>query len=320
MNRNYYCKVNSQEEANKLLKLLSNIDESILTTTTYIENSWNIVGFHESKWCLLDSSYLKKDFIKVPTSELIDYVIGKKLDKDALLEEAKRRYPVGTKFKVVHCPENIRKVTSHEKHDDTFVKASDGLHINFISDLIEGGKSSCISASVYFNGKWAEIVEYPKEQVVDNEEFKVGDWVVVTERHDENSANVGDVVRLVTIDNSSIPYEVSDDGRYNYAFSPSWCKKVRKALPHEIPNSNHSDLETDSGQFKWAEHCKLLFDKQVEEDRDYFNKAQAKFIDEMFKLNPLTSEECTKIKIPKLIDRSKLDIKIKETKVKQIKL
>ena len=96
----------------------------------------------------------------------------KKLDKDALLEEAKRRYPVGTKFKVVHSPEAIRKVTSHEKHDDTFVQASDGLHINFISDLIEGGKSSCISASVYFNGKWAEIVEEPKVEA----KFEKGKW------------------------------------------------------------------------------------------------------------------------------------------------
>ena len=98
----------------------------------------------------------------------------KELDKDALLEEAKRRYPVGTKFKVVHSPEAIRKVTSHEKHDDTFVKASDGLHINFISDLIEGGKSSCISASVYFNGKWAEIVEEPKVET--KEEFVLPEY------------------------------------------------------------------------------------------------------------------------------------------------
>ena len=182
MNRNYYCKVNSQEEANKLLKLLSNIDESILTTTTYIENSWNIVGFHESKWCLLDSSYLKKDFIKVPTSELIDYVTGKKVDKDALLEEAKRRYPIGTKFKVVHSPKNIRKVISHEKHSNTFVTASDGLHINLISELIEGEKSICISASVYFNGKWAEIVEEPKVET----KFEVGKWYHSTDWGREN--------------------------------------------------------------------------------------------------------------------------------------
>ena len=109
----------------------------------------------------------------------------KKLDKDALLEEAKRRYPVGTKFKIVHCPENIRKVTSHEKHDNTFVTASDGLHINFISDLIEGEESSCISASVYFNGNWAEIVEEPKvevkEKIKSTITWKIGDYVVFVE-------------------------------------------------------------------------------------------------------------------------------------------
>ena len=73
--------------------------------------------------------------------------------KEELLEEAKLRYPINTKFKVVHHPEVERTVYSHNSVKNNFVHASDGLHINLLIDTTD-------TASVYFNGKWAEITHY----------------------------------------------------------------------------------------------------------------------------------------------------------------
>ena len=195
MNRNYYCKVNSQEEANKLLKVLSNIDENILTTTSYIKNSWNIIGFHESKWCLLDSSYLKKDFIKVPASELIDYVTGKKVDKDALLEEAKRRYPVGTKFKSVNNKEIYKVETdSHRWYNE-------GIDVEKVP-------------WVYLRGNWAEIIEEPKvevkEKIKSTITWKIGDYVVFVE--DWSRSKKGNIDKIEKLGDGVIALYLEKEG------------------------------------------------------------------------------------------------------------
>lgn len=72
-------------------------------------------------------------------------------DKELLLEEAKRRYPIGTVFKVVHIPSNICEVKNHE----TYPVRNEKI-INF---YITNPVGNCEGASVYKDGKWAEIVE-----------------------------------------------------------------------------------------------------------------------------------------------------------------
>lgn len=69
-----------------------------------------------------------------------------------LLEEAKRRYPVGTKFRVVHEPNVICTVENHE----TYPYLTDTL-INLY--IIE--KYDSPGATVYKDGKWAKIIEMP---------------------------------------------------------------------------------------------------------------------------------------------------------------
>jgi hypothetical protein len=72
------------------------------------------------------------------------------MEYNELLEEAKRRYPIGTVFKVVHNPNDICEVKNHEPypvHDEKFINF-------YIAKPIFG----CIGASVYKDGKWAEIV------------------------------------------------------------------------------------------------------------------------------------------------------------------
>ena len=224
----------------------------------------------------------------------------KELDKDALLEEAKRRYPVGTKFKVVHSPEAIRKVTSHEKHDDTFVKASDGLHINFISDLIEGGKSSCISASVYFNGKWAEIVEEPKVET--KEEFVLPEYWFL---------------RFKT-------KEVFDELCKKYA--PDFIFFENAGIcnnPTKLKLGNYYYLTKDTKygeEITFDQFKKYVLKEEVKEET--MEEWSVGPILDKIKLNWNSSEKITRglKKTPDLIDKTKVKVEIKRTKVKQIKL
>lgn len=95
------------------------------------------------------------------------------INKEELLEEAKRRYPIGTKFKIAHKPEKICTVLNHELHKATFVGNKD-LHINLI--INEEEREDTNSASVYSNGKWAEIVSLPSQEV-ESQEIEVGDLV-----------------------------------------------------------------------------------------------------------------------------------------------
>jgi hypothetical protein len=158
---------------------------------------------------------------------------------DRLLEYARSKYPVGTKFKSCYQQDLATVIDLNYKWVD-YYKAVENSNGGWVYQL----------------GKWAEIVESPKEQVDDN----------------------------------------------------------------EIPNSNHSDLETIS-----INVTHLKNDPRYIGGIDSISekKRASKFIEEQLEIifqNPLTPKECTKIKIPKLIDRGKLNIKIKETKVKQIKL
>ena len=60
--------------------------------------------------------------------------------------------------------------------------------------------------------------------------INVGDTVIVTERHDQNSADVGMIGKLYEIDSSSVPYCVEityDDGRT----INSWCRNVKLVKP-----------------------------------------------------------------------------------------
>jgi hypothetical protein len=87
--------------------------------------------------------------------------------KDELLEEAKRRYPVGTEFRVAHNHSYIRLVTGHRKYKDTFY----GTHINLICKPTGDG---CKGASVYTDGVWAEIIQPKKEITIQEIEDKLG--------------------------------------------------------------------------------------------------------------------------------------------------
>ena len=98
-------------------------------------------------------------------------------------------------------------------------------------------------AATNFDGS-AKTSQYnlPKEiveqwwEVVYEDEFKVGDIVVVTEQYHNNSAHVNQIVRLTRMDlDSSIKYECEDYfNLYNWGIKRTWCLNVRLATPEEI--------------------------------------------------------------------------------------
>lgn len=73
------------------------------------------------------------------------------MDKNELLKEAIRRYPIGTYFKIAHCQnEDSYHVAGNWKLEGDDCVACDS---------IESKKrwSPCL----YYNGKWAEIIDVP---------------------------------------------------------------------------------------------------------------------------------------------------------------
>ncbi len=77
--------------------------------------------------------------------------------KDILFEEACKRYSVGSKFKIVHMPYQIETVLDHSKYENTFVEGKDGTYALNLKVLNHFKYHEL--ASVWYNGKWAEIIE-----------------------------------------------------------------------------------------------------------------------------------------------------------------
>lgn len=182
MNRNYYCKVNSQEEADELLDKLKSIGEPI-NKLNFISISWYKIGYDTGTWSLLTQSHISriKNATEVPASELIDYVTGKKLDKDALLEEAKKRYPVGTEFKSTYQGDWAKVIDLDFKWVEQYKAIQNS----------NGGW-------VYQLGNWAEIIEEPKvevkEKIKSTITWKIGDYVVFVE--DWNRSKKGNIDKI----------------------------------------------------------------------------------------------------------------------------
>lgn len=84
--------------------------------------------------------------------------------KEQLLEKAKRDYPEGTVFKVVHMPTCERTVLSHDYYEKTFNKVEGLLYINFETTKSDSEDNL---AAVYGNGEWAKIIKVPIIKVQD---------------------------------------------------------------------------------------------------------------------------------------------------------
>lgn len=102
------------------------------------------------------------------------------IDIEGLFEEACKKYPVGTKFKVAHNPDFISTVESHEKGKEWCVinDSLDDLHINLNTN--DGKDSDEASVYTYLHG-WAKVVN-PEVIVPDTQEetsmFKKDSYII----------------------------------------------------------------------------------------------------------------------------------------------
>ena len=136
-----------------------------------------------------------------------------------LLEEAKRRYPVGTRFK---SPQNQGIFT---------VETYDELHSRWIGNtfLIVNVGNPSKGEYLCNNGVWAEIIEEVTE------EWKVEDWLYYN--YDNVNHSGGTFEKIINLANNKV---VTDKNEYLTSLSELLSGKhknsIRKALPHEIPS------------------------------------------------------------------------------------
>ena len=99
-----------------------------------------------------------------------------------LINEAKKRYKVGDRFRIVHKPDTICTIKSFDFHKDTIVLHSSG---DWYFKLLVTEDGDVDSATVCYNGEWAEKVEpekTPELLKANTGKFKVGDRVRLTRK------------------------------------------------------------------------------------------------------------------------------------------
>ena len=128
-----------------------------------------------------------------------------------LINEAKKRYKVGDRFRVVHQPMDICTIESFDFHEDTIIISPEG---NWHFNLLVTDSGGADSATVCKNGEWAEKVEPEKtpEQLAAELGFKIGDKLY--DKANTGKFKVGDRVRLTRKCKS---YEGDWDGIWAFA-------------------------------------------------------------------------------------------------------
>lgn len=100
------------------------------------------------------------------------------VNPEKLFEEACKKYPIGTSFRIVHKDDKVVKVSSHEKDTHWCVFNDFSLHIN----LQTADSAECSAGSVWTNKEgWAKVVN-PEVIVPDTQEetsmFKKDSYIV----------------------------------------------------------------------------------------------------------------------------------------------
>jgi len=158
--------------------------------------------------------------------------------EESLLEEAKRRYPIGTEFKAAN--NSIKsKVTSDDYH------YGNNENIYFLRE-----SNSC----VYYKGKWAEIVE-PEEHI-----FEVGDEVEIirsAKGSNLSKLSIGDVF-IVEDFNVDASYLRPIKG-HNKGIHKSKCRLVTKVKHNKVKK----DGKQDNSESKISKGKSIKVDRNV---------------------------------------------------------
>lgn len=180
-------------------------------------------------------------------------------NEEYILEEAKIKYPIGTKFYPIFG--NISKILTIT--DNNFTFHNNNTSITVSTNLGNGSivKNGC---SIYHNGKWAEIIELPKEQT----EFKKGDYIVYTEDSDNDGFRFNYCYKQKQNEKYLCP-EITDKGSVNNGWSyiniikDNWRYATLKEIaeydrigkPYDVTTLNQKELSMEEIQ----EECKRKF-------------------------------------------------------------
>lgn len=182
---------------------------------------------HFKTWCKT-----KDDCTEITFEQFKKWIL-KEDPTESLLEEAKRRYPIGTMFYPIH---------ESGKMSDNLQKQTKECYI--YGDWIIG------SANIMNpNGTWAKIVSTPE---VKTEDWipQVGDWITITGCYDSDDSDdnwneemddfIGSTTQITSI-NSKDWFKCNnlDSGAWNWEYSNK-VKHFRKAYADEIPYERKS--------------------------------------------------------------------------------
>lgn len=154
-------------------------------------------------------------------------------EKDDLLEEAKRRYPIGTKFIPAHVPEAKNHIC--EVYDYNTIEIH-GNCVDLYSSDDRNGHS--FTGRICHNGKWAEIVSKPEPLSA----FKVGqvvDTIPGVENSEAYNHTIDDSINSIQRKECTITSIAYQDGYFWYKTdrSDNWfrenCLELSKWEPKE---------------------------------------------------------------------------------------
>lgn len=146
------------------------------------------------------------------------YLPEKSMTTNEILEHAKKNYPIGTVFK---CLNDQQICTVADDYKDP----NKNQWLNNQTFIIRKKEGSLFGAYLYKDGKWAEIVSKPEENVENINEFKKGDYIVT----------------------------LKGDFRFTACAKENYCFKIRR-------NSTYVSIEKTLNGISDANHT-LKFDK-----------------------------------------------------------
>jgi len=174
-------------DSNKWYKLLGT------TGNYYVKDKFDNDGLDSFKEHIKNDKYYNSSinlgligtykYEKIDISLIQQYLPEGHVDKintnsmeNPLITEAKRRYPIGTKFYPAHLNQKseycIVTNTKFELSNDAIHVLTDEGSVFDSNRQSKYGKTN-YNRMVYCDGKWADII-----QESNSEEFKVGDWVI----------------------------------------------------------------------------------------------------------------------------------------------
>jgi hypothetical protein len=146
----------------------------------------------------------------------------------SILEQAKLKYPVGTKYELAHKPNEgiIHIITG----DLTWGNGDNIYGVNFIDGKKHDG-------CVYYKGQWAKIITYEIPQEINNSNsdvIEIGDEVEIISSLIGNWYKVGEQYKVINISENGT--RIHKDNILTYWINYKDCKIVKKASQTTLLN------------------------------------------------------------------------------------